>query len=125
MAEETSTTRRVVTGAVVGAAITGSLSSFGATPQQRVALPAGLGLLMAVVLNDERSLGIGVMLGAATTGGLLSRSEGAPALEYLPENLRPGNIAETVRRTSEERRRSRDAARRGQLVAKADRLLAK
>lgn len=122
MADESSLPTRVLSGALLGALVTGGFSAADATPTQRVALPAGIGLLLALLLPEERDLGVGVVLGAVATSSVLSSVNGQPALEFLPEGLRPGGGEDRSYGQTGERERAR--RRREELNARANRLLA-
>ena len=117
MADESSLPARVLSGALLGAIVTGGFSATDATPPQRVALPAGIGILLALLLPEERDLGVGVVLGAVTSSTVISAANGRPALEFLPEGLRPGE------QRREDRERDRARRRREELLSRSDRLL--
>ena len=105
MAQESSFTRRVLSGAAMGAVATAGLSRIDASPGQRVAIPAAFGAFLVLALPDERDIGISIMLGAASASGAMSISAGQSGWEFLPEDLRPGNVSQALR--------SRRLARRG------------
>lgn len=117
MSEESSFARRALAGMAVGGTATLGLSLIDASPAQRVGIPAAFGAFIAIALPDERDLGVAIALGAAGASGVVSAHEGRPALEFLPENLRPGNVRETFSQRGSDRRR------RAAMLARADRLL--
>lgn len=117
MADESSLSARVLSGALLGAIVTGGFSATDATPTQRVALPAGIGILLALLLPEERDIGVGVVLGAVTSSTVISAANGRPALEFLPEGLRPGE------QRGPDRERERARRRREDVIARADRLM--
>lgn len=116
---ESSFTRRSLSGIAMGAAATAGLSRIDASPGQRVAIPALFGAFIVLALPDERDIGVSVVLGAMGASGALSASQGQSPWEFLPEDMRPGSVAETIR----SRRQQRSSDRRAALMARADKLL--
>lgn len=83
-----STLKRSATGVMLGAAVSASYAGIGASPQERVGVPVAIGLLVALALDEERDVGLGIVVGSIATSALISKAQGRPALEYLPDSLR-------------------------------------
>lgn len=116
-AEGDSAVRRALTGLAIGGVAAVGLSQATATPGQRVAIPAAFGAFLAIILADERDLGVAIVGGAIGASALLSSAEGRPPLEFLPEDLRPGNVRDAFSGRGAARRR------RAEMLGRADRLL--
>jgi len=104
MAEESSFTRRALTGIAMGAAATAGMSRIDATPGQRVAVPAAFGAFLILLLPDEADVGASIILGAAAASGALSSAVGESPWAFLPEDLRPDNVSRAVRERRTARR---------------------
>ena len=62
-----STLKRSVTGAMLGAAVSASYAGIGASAQERVGVPVAIGLLVALALDEERDVGLGIVVGSVAT----------------------------------------------------------
>lgn len=117
MSEDSSFARRALAGMTLGGTATLGLSRIDASPAQRVGIPAAFGAFIAIALPDERDLGVAIALGAVGASSVLSAHAGRPALEFLPEDLQPGNVREAFSERGQTRRR------RAAMLSRADRLL--
>lgn len=79
---------RFTSGLVLGAGISGGYASIGGTLGQRAGIPVGLGVVLAILLPQERDLAAGVVLGGLGVTAAVSRYQGRPALEFVPPSIR-------------------------------------